>query len=60
MVGAERFPHCRQCLSATNTAICANLQLVHIKEHVSSSNMDWIRGNGGALYSSWFCWLLKY
>ena len=59
MVGAESFSHHRQCLPATNTTICANLQLVYIKEHVSSSNIDWVGGIVGALYSSWFCRLLK-
>ena len=48
MVGGERFSNCRQCLSATNTTICANLELVCIKEHVSSSNIDWVRGIVGA------------
>ena len=45
MVGAERFSHRRQCLSATNTTICANLQLVYIKEHVSSSNIYIVNNN---------------
>ena len=59
MVVAERFSHCQQCLSATNTTVCANLQLVCIKEHVSSSNIDWVRGIVGTLHSFWFYWLLK-
>ena len=52
MVGAERFSHHRQCLSATSTTICIKLQLVYINEHVSSSNIDWVRGIVGALYVS--------
>ena len=59
MVGVERFSHRWQCFSATNTTIYANLQLVYTKGHVSSSNIDWVGGIVGALYSSWFCWLLK-
>ena len=36
MVGPERFSHCRHLSVLPQTLVCANLQLVYIKEHVSS------------------------